>query len=176
MHTTTIWQPHASLIAIGAKPFETRNYPPPAKLIGQRIAIHAAAKNPIHVFKQLKAAEAWAEMNAICEALWGFDNEWEGPADWQFLPRGAVLCTAVLAGAGKVAGIDDRLPAYAPGVVHMLDRHGDMPDAIKTDPFGFYGPGRWCWHLTDVQRLPEPIPAKGKQGWWMWEPPAREAA
>ena len=44
MKATTLWQPWASLIAIGAKYYETRDYPPPAKLLGQRIAIHAAVR------------------------------------------------------------------------------------------------------------------------------------
>src|SRR4051794_23151938 len=37
----TLWQPWACLIEIGAKRYETRSRPPPRKLIGQRIAIHA---------------------------------------------------------------------------------------------------------------------------------------
>ena len=31
MHAITLHQPSASLVAIGAKPFETRTYPPPTK-------------------------------------------------------------------------------------------------------------------------------------------------
>jgi hypothetical protein len=42
----SLWQPYASLIAIGAKPFETRHWSPPANLIGKRVAIHAAARKP----------------------------------------------------------------------------------------------------------------------------------
>jgi len=40
----TLWQPWASLIASGAKPFETRAFPIPARLLGKRVAIHAAAR------------------------------------------------------------------------------------------------------------------------------------
>ena len=40
----SLWNPWASLIAIGAKPFETRSWAPPAKCIGQRIAVHAALR------------------------------------------------------------------------------------------------------------------------------------
>jgi hypothetical protein len=35
----TLHQPWAALVSIRAKPYETRSFPPPAKLIGQRIAI-----------------------------------------------------------------------------------------------------------------------------------------
>jgi hypothetical protein len=38
----SIWQPWASLIAIGAKTIETRHWEPSFALIGQRIAIHAS--------------------------------------------------------------------------------------------------------------------------------------
>lgn len=31
--------------------------------------------------------------------------------------------------------------------------------------------GPWCLVLENVVRLPEPIPAKGAQGLWNWEPP-----
>ncbi|HXF63048.1 MAG TPA: hypothetical protein VNK95_15595 [Caldilineaceae bacterium] len=38
--------------------------------------------------------------------------------------------------------------------------------------FGDYRAGRYAWKLEDVQRLPEPMPATGKQGLWAWEAPA----
>jgi hypothetical protein len=44
MKAISLWQPWASLIACGAKPYETRSFAPPALLIGQSIAIHAARK------------------------------------------------------------------------------------------------------------------------------------
>jgi hypothetical protein len=40
-----LWQPWASLIAVGAKRVETRYWPAPRGLVGQRIAIHAAKTN-----------------------------------------------------------------------------------------------------------------------------------
>ena len=44
MKALTIWQPWASLIAMGAKPYEFRGWKPPKSLIGQRLAIHAGAR------------------------------------------------------------------------------------------------------------------------------------
>jgi hypothetical protein len=38
----SLWQPWASLVALGAKRVETRDWPPPVWMEGQRIAIHAA--------------------------------------------------------------------------------------------------------------------------------------
>ena len=34
---------------------------------------------------------------------------------------------------------------------------------------GDYTLGRYAWKLANVQKLPEPIPAKGRQGLWNWE-------
>src|ERR1700732_4369319 len=44
MKAISLWQPWASLIACGAKPYETRDWAPPESMIGQPIAIHAAKK------------------------------------------------------------------------------------------------------------------------------------
>lgn len=44
MKAISLWQPWASLIACGAKPYETRSWAPPRSMIGQPIAIHAAKK------------------------------------------------------------------------------------------------------------------------------------
>lgn len=37
--------------------------------------------------------------------------------------------------------------------------------------FGDYTPGRYAWRLENVKMLPEPIPTKGHQRLWNWEPP-----
>ena len=44
MKAITLWQPYASLIAEGIKRTETRNWKPPASIIGTDIAIHAAMR------------------------------------------------------------------------------------------------------------------------------------
>ena len=44
MKALTIWQPWASLIIAGAKPYEFRGWRAPRSIFGQRIVIHAAAK------------------------------------------------------------------------------------------------------------------------------------
>lgn len=31
--------------------------------------------------------------------------------------------------------------------------------------------GPWCWILQDVLRFDEPIPCRGAQGLWKWQPP-----
>jgi hypothetical protein len=160
MRAITLHQPWASLIAIEAKPCETRSYPPPAKLIGRRIAIHAAKTDHSNSLLLTLGRET---VNAIADAL--EDGGYGHRASWSQLPRGAVVCTEVIAGAYRCGTTAD------PGFVHVTERRGNgLPYlTIKTDPFGDYSPGRWAWLLADVRRLEVPEPAKGKQGWWEWE-------
>ncbi|WP_318249340.1 ASCH domain-containing protein [Paenibacillus sp. alder61] len=35
--------------------------------------------------------------------------------------------------------------------------------------FGDFALGRYGWELVEVRKLPEPVPAAGKQGLWNWE-------
>lgn len=155
MKAITLWQPYASLVAIGAKKFETRSYPPPAKLIGERIAIHAAVRPIQATWRMLPWVVREAIMLAFTRA--GITD----PLDC--LPHGAVVCTAVLAGAyqcGTVFG----------DAVNVTNRRGTVTvRSIQANSFGDYSPGRWAWLLTDVEAIPEPVPAKGKQGWWEWD-------
>ena len=46
MRAITLWQPWATLVALGVKTVETRPGPAPLRLVGERVAIHAAARRP----------------------------------------------------------------------------------------------------------------------------------
>ena len=82
MYAITLHQPWASLIALGVKTVETRSWPAPARLVDQRIAIHAG--------KQVVRQPG----DAIARELRARLGE-----DWRLtMPMGAVLVTAVLAG------------------------------------------------------------------------------
>lgn len=155
----TLWQPWATLIGIGVKQYETRSWPPPRKYIGHRIAIHAAARKP--------PADVDSEVVREIEAVLRLHRQPEAMK----LPRGAVICTAVLAGAYRVADCfwDDVTGANA-----MFDLDATLPGSpfaagADIDLFGNYEPGRWLWLLRDPVLLPVPAPAKGKQGWWRWD-------
>ena len=144
MRAITLWQPWASFIAIGIKPFETRGWQPPRGLIGKRIAIHAAKRRP-----------------PFEDRLWGgkyVDGE---------LPLGAIVCTARLAGAYQCG----RLTAEGRiAIIGGIYDSKSLPlNTIECDEFGDYSEGRWAWWLTDIERLDPPIPASGKQGIWNWQ-------
>lgn len=154
----TLWQPWASLIAVKAKSYETRGWAPPAKLIGKRIAIHAARKAP-----------PWDIDGVIVEAM----EEHIGPrGTWGKLPFGAVVCTATLRGAYQVQRSDivfgeatfrrNAIPG-SPDVAGISFAGDEML-------FGDWRQSRWVWELTDVEPLTPPVLARGAQGIWTWTP------
>lgn len=154
MKALTLWQPWASLIAANRKPFETRSWPPPAALIGERIAIHAAARRPI---------------TDLDEDLIGTLEDEFGGHWWRDIPRGAIVCTAVMRNAYQV--LTGRIDSC--GCVDLGRRVPGSDDlcGVTVDAFGDYRQGRWLWHLTDVVPIDPPLPARGYQGIWEWAPP-----
>jgi len=66
-------------------------------------------------------------------------------------PTGAIVAVARLDGVLR------------PGPGSLLD--------IKTDDAIWWDDYQYGWILRDVRTLDEPIPAKGRQGVWLWQPP-----
>ena len=67
------------------------------------------------------------------------------------LPLGAVVGSGVITALFRTEAIAPNLP---------------RPELV----FGDYSPGRWAWRIEDVEALPEPVPARGRQGIWEWTP------
>ena len=145
MKAVSLCQPYASLIAAGVKTIETRGWAPPKGLMGQRIAIHAA--------KAIETADVRGRSRHDLIAAALNDPEWE-----KNVPRGAVVCTAVLDSAALVTGSEQDGQATA------ANRH-----PVPVDEWGDFGPGRWLWFLRDVEPVDPPAPARGHQGFWNWE-------
>ena len=74
------------------------------------------------------------------------------------LPWGAVIATAMLVGYHRMD--DDYVSAMT------IER----PDEVR---LGFFAPGRYGWVLSDVEPFQVPVPARGYQGLWDWDPPTR---
>lgn len=99
----TLWQPWACLIERGHKPWETRGKAPPKRLIGRRIAIHAAARKP-------RSSDVTDEEYEAISDCFGFCNY---PA---MLPRGVIVCTAILSEAKPAEEVPhDLFGNYSPG-------------------------------------------------------------
>lgn len=146
----TIWQPWASFLALGLTPFETRSWPPPGKLIGERIALHAAAR-PVG-----PDTRKWAER-----------------AGAPLLPLGQVIATAVLAAAYRLG--PDTTGSGQHRVHARIGPFSARRDLIKADQFGNFTPGRWVWYFTGPERLTPPAFARGDRGIWQWDPTAPTA-
>lgn len=150
MKAISLWQPWASAIPAGLKHFETRSWKPPASMMGQRIAIHAALRST----PQLR--RWWGEVVTGCASrekafaaigVKGFDG----------LPRGKIVATARLE---MVQGTHEfRTPA------------GPMSLEAEEIMWGDYAPGRFAWRLEQIMWVNPPLPIKGRQGWFEWTPP-----
>lgn len=153
MKAITIWQPWASLISCGAKKYETRgwltNYRGP-------IAIHAALKGVAPPYPELRRA-----LDKYAEKIGSFDE----------LPRGAIIATAELVDIWKIE------KSVTDGVIRarkIINRKQptviDRYPTVEEMALGDWHPGRYAWELVNVKILSEPIPIKGNQGLWNWEP------
>ena len=74
------------------------------------------------------------------------------------VPRGAVVCTAVLDHTALVTG-----PEHDGQVTVAGTRW------VRTGEWGDFGLDRWLWFLRDVEPVDPPAPARGRQGFWNWE-------
>jgi hypothetical protein len=134
--------PEKTLIAIGHKRVETRSWGTSHR---GPLAIHAAKTFP-----------GWARDlclgSPFLEALTG------GRGATQALrhPLGAVVAIAELVDVQRITSPE--AIGYVLGVNEVA--------------FGDWTPGRYAWLLANVRPLAEPIPARGAQGLWRWEPPA----
>ena len=152
MYAISLWQPWASLIAEGIKVQETRNWAPPKHLIGERIAIHAAKRRLTKAELRELPSMIHHDMSVRYGHFWEED-----------VPYGAVVATVELGGACRVIGKDKML-----GLEGRLI-YTNEPCRLFSDIYGDYSVGRIIWSLKDIEKLPEPVPAAGKQGFWDWK-------
>lgn len=153
MKALTLWQPWASLVVAGAKPYEFRSWRPPSSVIGQRIVIHASARKPCprevaQLIRLLEAGGRYA--GATCLKPIDAALEVLRAGEW---PLGVGLGTAIV--GEPVSG--DQL-AIDFGVVKANDSSRDYH-------------ANWGWPMLDIDRWPEPIPMRGAQGLWTWPTP-----
>lgn len=136
----SLWQPWASLIALGEKKIETRSW---STSYRGPIAIHAAKTK--RGFEDI----SWKDPDGIIEIDEPFASAFErhGILSLSDLPLGAVLCVADLM---LCEPTEDILP-------HISEQEYQ---------FGNYERGRFGWMLQDVRALPEPVPMRGQQGLW----------
>ena len=148
----TVWQPWASLIAIGAKPYEFRRRLPPGFVIGRQIAIHAGARpvrrdEVLSLLYSLQLDTADAPGSGLVKdiALPFLDLVARNPMN---APLRCVVCLATLKAPLQP---DEARALFA-------------PDSDRTEHHNF------AWPLRNIRRLEPPVPADGAQGFWPWRP------
>jgi hypothetical protein len=165
MKAITLWQPWASLLACGAKQYETRSW---ATNYRGPIAIHSAAKNIKSIYKEIFPCSdyefhpSYFAKKQFCDAIKACGlNENE-------LPTGYIIATAEL--------VNCKCILYKSDLDCIIAAERKFPDCgefiIPTEQekmFGDWTPGRYAWEFANMKILKEPIPAKGKQGLWNWE-------
>lgn len=163
MKAITLWQPWASLLACGAKQYETRSWKTNYR---GTIALHAAKKPYLPLIKELSE-----ETKAVIKNIFDFRYE--------ILHTGAIIATAELVNIWYIC--------HHPGPNVDIAKHilvgAESITTNKHDPdfgvffipteqeraLGDWTPGRYAWELKNIKIFPEPVPAKGQQGLWNWE-------
>lgn len=146
MKALTVWQPWASLIIAGFKPYEFRKWPGPKQVVGKRIAIHAGARPA----RRDEIADLLDRMqrrrSKIDDAALPFlERAHLSPG---ILPLSSVLGTAVLGEPKRAAKL----------FVGEIDPN----DSDRVDH------SIWAWPMLEIEQFAPPIPARGAQGFWEW--------
>jgi len=140
----TIRQPWATFFALGVKQMETRSWD--TKYRGP-VAIHAGLAWPCRIGDWIEVGPYSIERDQSGLLLRGKSLSWP-----YRLPMGAVVAVGDLFQTRSTTNSE-----------HSPD---DRERAL-----GDHTPGRFAWSITSMSRLPEPISAKGRQGFWNWEMP-----
>jgi hypothetical protein len=137
MKAISVWQPWAWLIVHGHKSIETRSWPAPDALIGQRIAIHAAQRKvilPVWKHLALLAMHRGIPLLEIEDTI-----------------RGALVGTVELV---EVREYPDAESFFKDGHGHLCTNEA------------LFEPTRYGWVFRYPELEDSPIPFKGQQGFF----------
>lgn len=146
MKALTLYAPYARLIALGKKSYETR---PPTYNYRHRglLAIHEAQKElDMELVNRLMSASSELQVN-----------------DLVVPNKGCIVAIAQLRAVCTMASVVDFEPESAADISHYRFIENQTPLELTV---GDWRPGRKALELTDVQILPDPVPARGYPGLW----------
>lgn len=165
----SLWQPWATLAAMGVKKFETRGKD--TKIRGT-VLIHAAQNlKGIQSLNTMLPVEDAKLFKAVMPQLF------QAGFAWKDIPLGAIVGAVNITATYKSEYLKkyfdirrDPFGEYGmdfkPSMIPHLPYREDVEMA---EAFGDYRPGRYGWKLEDCRLFKEPIPAKGSQGFFFWE-------
>lgn len=137
MRVISVWQPYASLLVHGHKLVETRGFPAPKALIGQRIGIAST---------KIVRPEQRAAMKDPVFARYYFETNL--PRDIEELPNGYLLGTVLLHSCEPIT-------------------EEDLEDVTEEEKlYGWWQEGRYAWRVREPESFDEPVPVRGAQGIW----------
>lgn len=193
MKALTLWQPWASLVALGVKTIETRSWS-----TGYRgpLAIHAASTNagfdtlPGDCEGTTEGGWRYGYLGEV-QAAYGYRTSGEGQRGDAYvhdlgpqgtpepiaIPLGAIVATCELVDVVPTDALDWFEDKWGPtsepfGWKQLQVIRPPAPrDTFVCEsehPFGDFTPGRFAWLLGDIEPLAEPAPARGHQQLWEW--------
>lgn len=142
MKALTIHQPWGTALATGMKQYETR---PRNTNHRGLLAIHAGKTFNEEGYNGVKHLPFQEHIQVP------LNRRWSGASAADF-PTGVILAVAELTDSIQM---DEDLIASISAQERSL---------------GHWEVGRYAYKLENVQLLPKPVPASGKQGMWNWEP------
>lgn len=160
MKCLTLTQPWATLVALGAKHIETRNW---ETLYRGPLAIHAAkgygkgGKRGFHARCQYEPFLSALEPHL---RIFGHYNCFAAPL-------GAIVATCELRDCVRTQYVVDA--GRCTSVSWESGERTIWTLTAQERAFGNYEPGRFAWLLANIRALPEPIPCKGALGLWNYE-------
>jgi hypothetical protein len=152
------------------KQFETRSWPCPPDLIGQRIAIHAAKREPR--FEHVGSYTVCRQNLSGAYGITPTKDRWDLD-DWVRLPLGAVVGSAVVAACLPILSGDIARDSYPPDALFVCtsgehrelwrdsEWEVDLSDQLR---YGDFSPGRFAWVFTDAAPTTERCPWCGSDG------------
>lgn len=197
----SLWQPWASLIALGPKTIETRSW---ATDYRGPLAIHAAKRQPEQASRVGDYVVGWQYKAPSHPVLFEhpIGKAWPVGPDGELdrslctvhdLPLGAVVATcrlvdclpmfswATLHGPSVTAVLAPGPAFDSPGIllrdeefalgVELPGPGEDVIDVSGQIPYGDFSPGRYAWLLDDIKPVEPPMGATGHRGLWNWQLP-----
>lgn len=188
MKAITLYQPWATLVALGKKKIETRSWKtdyrgPLAihvakKFTGEQRYLCCGGSSLYEPFTSALKGVFWDTQTIHKKFGFAGGIIYDGPATRYFEIQDNYHLGCVIAVCNLVDVVE--ILDYERGRLVSSENISDDEftidiDYIKIPPpepelsFGDYTPGRYAWMLRDVRMLEKPIPVKGKQRLWEWD-------